>query len=41
VRDGHLTRLIGVKKMHAMLLELRGKTKYFLIYHKMVSPHSF
>jgi hypothetical protein len=41
VRDGHLARLIGVQRMHAMLLELRGKTEYSLIYHKMVSPCSF
>ncbi|USP82254.1 hypothetical protein yc1106_09528 [Curvularia clavata] len=34
-RDGHLTRLMGVKKMHAMLLELEGKTDYKLMYHKM------
>lgn len=40
-RDGHLTRLMGVRKMHAMLLKLKGKTDYKLIYHKMVSPWSF
>lgn len=36
-RDGHLTRLIGVMKMHAMLLDLKGKTDCWLIYHKTVS----
>jgi hypothetical protein len=41
VRDGHLTRLRGVKKMHVMLLELKSKTKYSLVYHKTVSPYSF
>jgi hypothetical protein len=40
-RNGHLARLMGVQKMHAMLLELKGKTDYKLIYHKMVSPCSF
>jgi hypothetical protein len=39
-RGGHLARLIGVRKMHTMLLELRGKTDYELIYHKMVNPCS-
>lgn len=37
-RDGYLARLIGVKKMHAMLVELKGKANYKLIYHKTVSP---
>lgn len=27
-RGGHLARLIGVKKMHDMLLELKGKTDF-------------
>ncbi|CAI6336603.1 unnamed protein product [Periconia digitata] len=33
-RDGHLARLIGVKKMHAMLLKIKDKTGYWLVYHK-------
>jgi hypothetical protein len=40
-RGGHLAQLIGVKMMHAMLLELKGKTDYKLIYHKMVSSCLF
>jgi hypothetical protein len=40
-RGGHLARLIGVKKMHAMLLQLKGNTDYKLIYHKMVSSCLF
>lgn len=36
-RDGHLIRLLGAKKMHAMLLKVKDKTRYWLKYHKMVS----
>lgn len=40
-RDGHLARIVGVRKMHAMLLELNGKTIYKLTWHGKVSPCLF
>ena len=40
-RDGHLARLIGVRKMDAMLRELKDKTTYWLDYDEEVSPCSF
>lgn len=40
-RDGHLARFKGVERMQAMLLELKGKSDYSLIYHTMVGSCSF
>lgn len=36
-RDGHLVRLLGVQKMHAMLLVVKDQTDYWLKYYNMVS----
>jgi hypothetical protein len=36
-RDGHLVRLLGVQKMHAMLLVVKDETDYWLKYHNLVS----
>jgi hypothetical protein len=39
-RDGHLIRLLGVKKMHHMLSEVQGQTDCWLMYHKKASSYS-
>jgi hypothetical protein len=36
-RDGHLVRLLGVQKMHAMLLVVKDQTDYWLKHHNLVS----